>query len=1076
MKKLISRSVALILAVVLCLGFVPASYAANDVAEVELSLTSWLTATFEIPTNIAANLVKDLAADGMFGGYLGPLDNANELEAAAEAYRHGFKQHIYQLVDQGIVKTYLQEAFNGRTVAEPAYDDQTGYYRLRNRTTGDWLVNSEGKYPYCTKEAYEGTPGHAPAQGISTGANGVQTSNKWVPNNLVSGSLNIVDYSTLSDACVSLNAQGDTCVMKKVSINGVAFWVIQSSTKYTSQANFYWGDVMNRIYAANVADESPSVTNNQFNYNTVNKVDNSDHSVNTDNSVKIDAQDTKIIDLTNGVLNMITENGDKFITNIDDVIYNFDDHSYTVNTHNYTYNTDSRSYTYNYYTYNIQYTYNNTYITYIGSTAEYQPSEYELYYELPDGRSSADLTEEDIAGLAGFEFYDCINYKKAATDLSLRALYHFDGNMEDDSYFSTQSAFEWKSGASITYMESNAFNGALYLDEKPHEFTITLPSNLSAGDWTIQWRYYQNSSELNNDNNDNYLMLEDRKVLGWGEQSFYWGKYDANGRLTWTKISNASVAIGSWQELALVHHNDVMYLYQNGLCLGSWADSRGYDNTFTFHLGDISRAYSMFDELRVVRFPVAENGASYTCTAVPYDTNSVLVLPDGAHGIADEGWNFPTEKNLLSFYDFTAVTNKDVSYQYKGDHCWYNQAYTVCKFYDGYFSMGNTTMLYYTVQSSGLKSAFEVGKDYTFSIYTLEGNCYSLPIHLDKISLKKQIRAEFDWGYLLYIYPSSQGSSSISRNYYENLRVSVNSGHTLNIVYAELIEGTEPSPVPERVSAVYSSDELKPNTAAIQSDIPIHGYTVGGVRPTFPVRGDVWMPVEGSRIAGVYIYNGQAWETTNARWYTGKRWIPIYAFDLVTLADMWDVASSTGEDVSPPITSDYGFWQWWKSQWLDFRAWLSNTWVPGTGPGSGDPGGSGGGGGSGSSLWETIGNAVADGLGTLIKVVMDFITEVLKTVLDLLLELLQFFTGFLGETVIAGIGGLFSGLTDGSLLSPFQTPGEDGTVTYQLPEGVAVVFAFFSGVILALPVELRSVLIFGVAALVLIAVFKMAKS
>lgn len=30
------------------------------------------------------------------------------------------------------------------------------------------------------------------------------------------------------------------------------------------------------------------------------------------------------------------------------------------------------------------------------------------------------------------------------------------------------------------------------------------------------------------------------------------------------------------------------------------------------------------------------------------------------------------------------------------------------------------------------------------------------------------------------------------------------------------------------------------------------------------------------------------------------------------------------QDVQAPITTETGFWSWWQSQWLDFRAWLSS--------------------------------------------------------------------------------------------------------------------------------------------------------
>lgn len=137
-------------------------------------------------------------------------------------------------------------------------------------------------------------------------------------------------------------------------------------------------------------------------------------------------------------------------------------------------------------------------------------------------------------------------------------------------------------------------------------------------------------------------------------------------------------------------------------------------------------------------------------------------------------------------------------------------------------------------------------------------------------------------------------------------------------------------------------------------------------------------------------------------------------------------------------------------------------------PGSDDSGTS-----SGSSFWDRIKNAFTNALATLIEKVLDFITKVLGTILDLLYDLLSFFFDFLTSTVISGIGGFFSSFTDGSLFQFFQS--EDGT-GYALPEGVAGVFAFFSGVIMLLPWELRSLLIFGVAVMVLFGVFKRVKS
>lgn len=152
-------------------------------------------------------------------------------------------------------------------------------------------------------------------------------------------------------------------------------------------------------------------------------------------------------------------------------------------------------------------------------------------------------------------------------------------------------------------------------------------------------------------------------------------------------------------------------------------------------------------------------------------------------------------------------------------------------------------------------------------------------------------------------------------------------------MYMELVEGTSSDLSAEWVSCMYSSEKVKPNTAAIQTDISINGYTVGGVRPTFPVRGDVWMPVSNNRISACYVYNGSAWEQVNARWYTGTRWIPIYAFDLTTLEDCWDIA-----DIDTTITAigtESEFWNWWKRAWTEFRTWLTDN-IGGGGTSIGD--------------------------------------------------------------------------------------------------------------------------------------------
>lgn len=128
----------------------------------------------------------------------------------------------------------------------------------------------------------------------------------------------------------------------------------------------------------------------------------------------------------------------------------------------------------------------------------------------------------------------------------------------------------------------------------------------------------------------------------------------------------------------------------------------------------------------------------------------------------------------------------------------------------------------------------------------------------------------------------------------------------------------------------------------------------------------------------------------------------------------------------------------------------------------------------GNTFWTTTKDTVADVLSSLLETLLSFITDILGAILDLVKELLSFFFELISSVVISGISGFFSGLKDSSLFD-FVQKDEDGSAV-ALPDGIATVFAFFSGVLLALPVELRSLLFFGIALVVLIGVINIIRS
>ena len=150
--------------------------------------------------------------------------------------------------------------------------------------------------------------------------------------------------------------------------------------------------------------------------------------------------------------------------------------------------------------------------------------------------------------------------------------------------------------------------------------------------------------------------------------------------------------------------------------------------------------------------------------------------------------------------------------------------------------------------------------------------------------------------------------------------------------------------------------------------------------------------------------------------------------------------------------------------WLqEFKTWLGDK-LDNLFQGDGDT----------NNFWSTNKKSFTDVLSSLLQTLLDFLTDILEKLLGLVKDLLSFLFDLISSVVITGISDFFTSLKD-SRLFDFVVKDDEGSAT-ALPEGVATVFAFFSGVILALPVELRSILLFGTAIIVLIGVIKIIKS
>lgn len=848
------------------------------------------------------------------------------------------------------------------------YDSSLGVYRPYDNDAHIWVVNFMGHFPYYDPDPDSGAGTENP-ETLRTGT--------WVSMQKV-GTQTVLWHIASNYELNEFKEQwADLYPNAKIVETDNYYWLVRSD-RYTayvlcdkygypyylpkdgktavSTPNNYYQDVTNEYLDQNTTNNYYDYENNEYNE--------------YDNSTNVNVQDGgsalvgSPIDINNGIINVGGE-----VQYIDNMTYDASTQTYYVDAHDeYTYNSTTNNYTTNYNLYKFEYHINYTSITYIGQTEEYD-ERYELYYQLPDGRSSADLTAEDLEQLS-IVFADVVQYARSADDVNMRVLYHFDGNTEDSSYWSYCTSFDWVSGASLTYLDEGTFNGSLYLDETEHEFTITLPNEADfSKDFTLQFRYYQ--SYTAEPVNDSYLALGGESRLCFNGAQF----------LTPSGVVLASTSVGAWNEICIMRKGTDYSYYVNGVCCLTVTLTTVYDNTITFHFGSEQQTYKKLDELRFTRAAVYEPGENYTPSSVPYDTNLSLILPDGERPVADEVMVFtPSDSNLLTAkglddWTVSSVVSKLGKYtsengaKFKdkfgsGPKLFYDAGYTTVTANTGYIAVSSagtaatgtagtgTSMSNY--ETTDLRNGFylpvmgqyemaqycqnrysefyqsfgSAGKKYTFSVVFSDGTYCSITFTPTKgtYTYSMSVSSTSNCSHMTLsavIYDSQtsytlMGSDSHVHYRYYGIAAVPTSGTTAEIIHMELVEGSEPQFSIDWEMAVYSSGELEESPVlAVRTNQDITGYQIGGVRPSYPTKGLVYAMVENSRITSLQQYSGSAWVEVDGRIWTGERWIPYSSFDVFTLQDCYDIIGGSEDDYEY-IYTEAGFWAWFQKQWGKF--------------------------------------------------------------------------------------------------------------------------------------------------------------
>lgn len=404
----------------------------------------------------------------------------------------------------------------------------SGVYRIKEKNSGLYVCNSKGQYVWAD----------VGAKVVSSDKSGYQ----WIGERTAS------DRSKTGKVQIILESN---------------FQLLQDQLRREGTSN-YAGD-LGKEYKC-IKNSSRQVLANQNGDPIVYRVIKDSYIINEQPREPAKEEESEII---TDPSYFIDYNGDWY--SVDSLIYDNSTHTYTTNT--YTYNYDNR--TYEYKTYYIDYHINYTYVYNIGQSEIL--NEYTQYYKLPDGRSSADLTKEELEQLN--LNIDVINYQAVADSSSLRALYHFDGDLDDSSFYANQNSVSWvNTAASITYMDSGAFNGALYFTNNvDYRLSVLLGSSFSpSSDWTVEFRMY--CSGVSSDEQD--TASGTFSLFGYDALALKGNKFATNAS------AYSNLPVGVWNHYAFVKSGSTYSVYVNGsrstTIGGNWVNFSGKELKFFF--------------------------------------------------------------------------------------------------------------------------------------------------------------------------------------------------------------------------------------------------------------------------------------------------------------------------------------------------------------------------------------------------------------------------------------------------------------------------------------------------------------
>lgn len=287
--------------------------------------------------------------------------------------------------------------------------------------------------------------------------------------------------------------------------------------------------------------------------------------------------------------------------------YNYQWYNPITNDYNYTdyfyydmdYNTYYYNYTQNNYKFDYFYTDNRTYNTFYiiqtdtetGESVEYF---YNIFYQLPDGRSSYNLKKEDVWG--EYLIYKTRPYELVAEDDGKTlGLWHFDQSLEDSSYWNNSVG----TSGNLQYQEG-MFGKGKYIKGDTN-ISLTLPLDKAAFDrsqpFTLEW--IENTPAVQGTS-----VLTDKKEKAnhqypqWTDRYYFYDITDYNLLICPDySYANISSHLGENTYYAVTYDGNTYALYINGIKQNS-----KYNNGIHNYMGwmNTDSNYSLYNGIKAV--------------------------------------------------------------------------------------------------------------------------------------------------------------------------------------------------------------------------------------------------------------------------------------------------------------------------------------------------------------------------------------------------------------------------------------------------------------------------------------------